>query len=127
MINLNKKIIDYWVGYANKAAELSYSNSLLKLPSQWFSRTKEAYERYYNFLARFQYYYKYKEKDETFIEKLDSLEYRIMDLESKFEAVSGAMLDKSKKEIGGSLDVEVENLSGNKSIPKKRSSKIKKV
>jgi hypothetical protein len=30
VINLNKKIIDYWVGYANKAAELSYSNSLLK-------------------------------------------------------------------------------------------------
>jgi hypothetical protein len=127
MINLNKKIMDFWLGYANKAADLSYGNSLFKLPSQWLSKTKEAYEGYYKFLARLQHYDRNKEKDETLIEKLESLEYRVMHLESKFEALSGAMLDNSKKGIATYPDFEVEDLSGNKSIHKKRNSKIKKV
>ena len=127
MISLNKKIMDYWLGYGNKAAHLSYSNTLFKLPSHWFSKTKEAYEGYYKFLTRFQYYHKNSEKDETLIEKLESLEYRVMHLESKFEALSGAMLDSSKKGIEIYPDFEVEDLSGNKSIPKKRNPKIKKV
>ena len=127
MINLNKKIMDSWLAYANKAADLSYGSSLFKLPSRWLSKTKEAYEGYYKFLARFQYYDRNKEKDETHIEKLESLEYRLMHLESKFEALSGAMLDNSRKGMASYPDFEVEDLSGNKSIHEKRNSKIKNI
>jgi hypothetical protein len=125
IINLNKKIMDLWLGYANKAGDLSYTNSLFELPSRWLLKTKEAYEGYYKLLSRFQYYHDNKEKDETLIEKLGSLEYRVMHLESKFEALSGAMLDSSKKGKATYPDFEVEDLSGNKFLHKKRISKIK--